>query len=363
MYPIKALRGCQISAATLTREGFGHDRKFVLLRDLEKTPPEFQHIAVTKYPTVCLFHTSIRGDTLTVSYQPPGGTSDNAKHLDIPLEPSNLQQLDKVAINMHFSPTIAYDLGQHYNQWFSDIFGFKVVLAYWGGNPRQVLGNLPGKASNVSSKPSSFISRFLRQIPLIGSALVPEDWVIAFNDVAPFLVITEESAAEVTTRLPDDVEVDITKFRANIVLKKSLSPYDEDFWGELIFGEDAKIVLTGNCGRCVSLNVDYSTGKLGTGKDGMVLKLLSKDRRVDQGCKYSPVFGRYGFASVKSQGKTLAVGDEVAVGKRNDERTRFCKCFRMDNFSYVLDTNILMQIGLDFQPDFQKHFGVRGHYN
>jgi len=325
MYPIKALRGCQISAGTLTKEGFTHDRKFVLLRDLGKTPREFQHMSVTKYPTVCLFHTSILGNTLRVSYIPPGATEDDSKHLDIPLEPPNIQKLDRVAINMHSSPTVAYDLGQHYNQWFSDIFGFDVVLAYWGGNPRHVLGNIPGKAPNISSKPKSYMSKILGQIPFIGCVLIPEGWVIAFNDVAPFLVITEESAADVTTRLPADVEVDITKFRANIVLKNSPSAYDEDFWGELVFGDDSKIILTGNCGRCTSLNIDYNTGKSGTGKDGMVLKLLSKDRRVDQGYKYSPIFGRYGFADVKSEGKMLAVGDEVVVSRRNTERTRFSK--------------------------------------
>ena len=284
-------------------------------------------MAVTKFPKVCLFHTAIQGQTLTVSYHPPGATEDEVKYLDIPLEPANAKDLEKVSVNMHDSPTVAYDLGQHYNQWFSDIFGFKVVLAYWGGNPRHVLGNLPGKPANVPSKPKSFISRILKQVPLIGSALISDDWVIAFNDVAPFLVITEESAANATTLLPDGVEVDITKFRSNIILKNSPSAYDEDFWGELIFGDDTKIILTTNCGRCTSLNIDYCTGKSGTGRDGMMLKLLNKDRRVDEGYKYSPIFGRYGFSTVKSEGKTLAVGDEVVVSKRNAERTRFCKFF------------------------------------
>jgi uncharacterized protein YcbX len=314
-----------MSSGTLTREGFTYDRKFILLRDLEKTPREFRHLSITKCSALCLFHTSIRGPILTVSYRPPGATEDAGMHLDIPLEPSDFRKLEKVSVRLHSSPTVAYDLGQRYNQWFSDILGFPVVLAYWGENPRKVLGNLPGKPTNVSPKPRSFMSRALKQIPVIGPALVSDDWVIAFNDVAPFLVITEESAAEVTTRLPDGVEVDITKFRANIILKNSPSAYDEDFWGELIFGDDKKIMLTGNCGRCTSLNIDYNTGESGTGRDGMMLKLLSKDRRVDEGYKYSPVFGRYGFASVKSEGKVLTVGDEVVVSKRNAERTRFCK--------------------------------------
>jgi uncharacterized protein YcbX len=323
VYPIKALRGCQIQTATLTREGFTHDRKFMLLRDLGK---EFQNITITKYPSVCLFHTSIQGKTVTVSYRPPGGIEDEVKRLEIPLEP-HLQRLKKIPVNMHFSPTTAFDMGQQYNEWFSDIFGVKVVLVYWGGNPRKVLGNLPERTTNVSSKPLSLISNILGRIPIIGSILYSNDWVIAFNDCAPFLVITEESTADVTKRLPDGVEMDITKFRSNIVLKKSSSAFEEDFWAELLFGEDTTMILTGNCGRCTSLNIDYHTGKSGTGRDGQVLKLLSKDRRVDQGVKYSPIFGRYGFVSTRCEGSVLAVGDEVVVSKRNQERTRFRKFF------------------------------------
>jgi hypothetical protein len=41
--------------------------------------------------------------------------------------------------------------------------------------------------------------------------------------------------------------------------------------------------------------------------------------------KYSPVFGRYGFASKGSEGTVLRVGDRVVLSKKNEERTRFCK--------------------------------------
>lgn len=328
MYPVKALRGCRVPSATLTREGFAHDRTFVLLVELEKTPREFKHMFVTEYPTVCFFHTSINGNMLTITYRPPGATEDEVKKLDIPLEPSNIDKMEKVAVDMYFSPTVAFDMGHQYNKWFSDIFGLKVVLAYWGGNPRYVLGNQPGKPSNIPSKPVSLVSKIISQIPIIGSLFHEEEWVIAFNDCAPFLVITEESAADVSTRLPDGVDVDITKFRANIILKNSSSAFVEDFWAELTFGDDTRIILTANCGRCTSLNIDYSTGKLGTGRDGAVFKLLSKDRRVDPGNKYSPVFGRYGFVSTRSEGRVLQVGDEVVVSRRNEERTKFCKSSR-----------------------------------
>jgi len=54
-----------------------------------------------------------------------------------------------------------------------------------------------------------------------------------------------------------------------------------------------------------------------------VLKLLQKDRRVDLGAKYSPVFGRYGFVGKGGEGRVVRVGEEVWVSGRNKERTKF----------------------------------------
>lgn len=52
---------------------------------------------------------------------------------------------------------------------------------------------------------------------------------------------------------------------------------------------------------------------------------MQKDRRVDQGMKWSPVFGRYCFLDQggKGEGRTVRVGDRVEVGERNGGRTRF----------------------------------------
>ncbi len=69
--------------------------------------------------------------------------------------------------------------------------------------------------------------------------------------------------------------------------------------------------------------MDYKTGKVGTSESGTILKKLQKDRRVDQGAKYSPIFGRYGFLDKMPMGTKMSVGDEVKVVKRNSERSRF----------------------------------------
>lgn len=296
----------------------------MLLKVKEETPLKLENMHISGFAAMCLFHTSIEGDTLTVKYI-PAGSKVSSHELQVPLNPPNFEKLKRVDVDMHHSPTRSYDMGEKYNSWFSELFGFKVVLAFWGGNPRPVLGNVPGWPANESPKPKTIVNKILGYVPVIGERFSGDDGVIAFNDCAPYLVITERSSINVTTRLPDDVEMDITKFRANIIVRGSPEAFDEDFWGELRFNGDSRIILTGNCGRCVSLNVDYQTGKSGTGRDGEVLKLLSKDRRVDPGMKYSPIFGRYGFASKTSEGKVLRVGDEVAVSQRNEERTRFCK--------------------------------------
>jgi uncharacterized protein YcbX len=321
----------------------------MLLKVEEESPLKLKNMHITGFAAMCLFHTSIEGNTLTVKYIPAGSTV--ASHeLQVPLEPPNFDKLRRVDVNMHHSPTRSYDMGEKYNMWFSELFGFPVILAFWGSNPRPVLGNFPGVPAKENPKPKSTVNRILSYVPVIGANLNEDDAVIAFNDCAPYLVITEKSAADVTTRLPEGFEIDITKFRANVILRGSPAAFDEDFWGELRFGDDTKLLLTGNCGRCVSLNVDYKTGKPGTGPDGSVLKLLSKDRRVDAGAKYSPIFGRYGFASKTSEGKVLMVGDAVVISLRNKERTKFCECDTPIPVGTVTNQE-LMQTGLDSPPN------------
>jgi uncharacterized protein YcbX len=129
--------------------------------------------------------------------------------------------------------------------------------------------------------------------------------------------------------------MDITKFRPNIVVASSNKRWDEDLWGEIALGPSspepyAKTILTSNCPRCISINIDFATGKPGEGATGEVLKQMQRDRRADKGSKYSPIFGRYGFlvtegGSVVGDGREIKVGDEVAVTRRNGERTTFGK--------------------------------------
>jgi uncharacterized protein YcbX len=138
IYPIKSIRGCQVPNAMLTAEGFYLDRLFMLLKDNGEIPWKLQNMHVPSFPSMCLFLTSINDDTLIVTYQPPSGSTYSADSIKIPLEPETFDNLEKIDVIMHQSPTTAFDMGQKYSKWFSERFGFKVVLAFWGGNPRPV---------------------------------------------------------------------------------------------------------------------------------------------------------------------------------------------------------------------------------
>jgi hypothetical protein len=125
-------------------------------------------------------------------------------------------------------------------------------------------------------------------------------------------------------------EMPIVPLRPNILLGSApggvLKPWVEDWWKEVKIGSGAfsslsfflpsrlpnassplvplapvasssdavcrtaTIRLTSNCVRCISLNIDYDTGKRLEGT-GLPLQVLAKDRRVDTG-SYSPVFVR-----------------------------------------------------------------------
>ncbi|KAG9688371.1 MOSC domain-containing protein, partial [Aureobasidium melanogenum] len=214
-------------------------------------------------------------------------------------------------------------MDDQYNKWLSACLGYDVVLAYLGEHERPVLMTTHQKKNQPQTGGwlSSITSKLPTSLGAIISGEAQADDTITFADCAPFLVVNETSLRDVSRRLPDGEEMDISKFRPNIIVSGAESSWEEDYWSELQTSSNVKLHLVQNCVRCVSLNVDYATGKPGEGESGKILKKLQSDRRVDKGAKYSPVFGRYAFLGKGDEGKSLSIGDEVTITQRNTERT------------------------------------------
>lgn len=210
------------------------------------------------------------------------------------------------------------------------------MLVYLGPHLRSALGNLAPSATDKNTVASnSWFPSISNAMPYLGLTKSSNHEGITFADVAPYLIVTEESLHDVSSRLANG-GMDITKFRPNIVVSGSPTAYDEDYWRGLTIatrmesgergGGKVEFTLTQNCGRCNSINIDYKTGKQGADEAGTILKKLMRDRRVDKGVKYSPIFGRYAFLNAaETSKKTISLRDEVTVSKRNEERTVFSK--------------------------------------
>jgi len=341
-YPIKSLRGISLPSLPAMYTGFPHDRRFMLYKVDEQT-----NMHVSHQTEMCLFTTAFTDNqdgvvvtyTLGHTFDKPERKVSDAK-LEVPLSPET-EGLEEVSITMHSSPCVGFDMGSKCNAWFSERFGYEVKLLYIGMNRRKVLGNMPPSVSarqneGLSGSAQTNGSSWFGSLASTASSLVGTltgskeyegvDEGISFADVAPYLIVNEKSWQNTQRRLPEGEMVEISKFRPNILVEGAEAEWEEDFWAELQIGSDAKIILTQNCSRCNSLNVDYATGKVGEGEAGKILKKLQSDRRVDMGAKWSPVFGRYGFLARVPEGKSAAeikVGDEVKIVKRNSERTRF----------------------------------------
>ena len=357
-----------------------HDRRFMFQKLSDKG--EWANMAVARETEMCLFTTHVPGSAGASEAEKgihEGGLEDlsevevrfgldhcfkePSKKLDgstitVPLHP-DVQGLglEEAKINMHNSPTTAYDMGSTYNTWFSERFGYTVRLLYIGENKRLVLGNMPPNIAGLQMEKGTRgegVENTYEKV--IGNGNVGGGWLgsltgavkgvlgggenkeneryegvdqgLTFSDIAPYLVISSKSWEDAQRRLPEGEKMDISKFRPNIIVEGADEIYEEDYWAEIQIGEKAVIVLTQNCARCNSLNVDYETGKVGVGESGKILKKLNSDRRVDLGAKWSPVFGRYGFLKRldgSEEGVRVSVGDEVKVIKKNDARTRFGK--------------------------------------
>ena len=285
------------------------------------------------------------------------GDADKVKTIRIPLVPDT-EKLESFHVNMHNSPTDAYQMDKKYSQWFTECFGYDVVFVYIGDSKRPVIFEdmqplTPDPLTAFFKKNIPFLGKYVEELMGIRQT---EQWRIKFQDCAPFLITSKTSLEDVSSRLGEGLEMDMIKFRPNIVIEGANEPWQEDYWGKIKINQKTEMIMAHNCVRCKSINLDYDTGKPGVGASGEVLKKMQKDRRIDIGAKWSPVFGRYTFwAPNAPKSQTIKVGDRVNVTKVNEGLTIWSKFSLCQNARLILTTCRLAWFGLDISHSSRSH--------
>jgi hypothetical protein len=246
---------------------------------LKKTGDGYKNMAVSAQPEMTQFSQEIDGYNTTdgvirITFRAFGDTK-NQKSMTIPLTP-NTEKLEPYTVDMHSSATPTFKMPIKYSEWFSSCFGYEVLLVYLGNNTRAVMFQdmqplEPDPLTRLIRDKVPFASGYVDRLMGLNQS---EQWRISFADCAPYLICSQTSLEDVSSRLPEGENMDITKFRPNIVVKGAFESYQEDYWGKLKINNKTEIILAHNCVRCKSINIDYKTGKPGEGASGEVIKRL-----------------------------------------------------------------------------------------
>ena len=346
---MKGLGGIKLDKATLGAQGFENDRTFCLEkihRDADGNITTWETMYSGFHLQMVLFQCIIENGSsgpdnasITITRLGPENpdpeqlsySEKNEHQIQFPLRPNvKTLGLEKVRLDLHGSATDAWDMGDEMSKWLSKYLGFETKLMYIGSGSRVVLGSGAPNGDMALAKRAPLTSPLRKYI--IPAFFKTPNETITFQDIGQYLVVTKESNDQVSSRL-DGIEMNIHKFRPNIIVSgadKPLEAYDEDYWSQLIFRTSSgnlKMEFGGTCWRCQAITNDLKTGKPAEGEEGQAWKRLAKDRRVDKGWKYGPVFGKYSYTSLKDVGRTIAVGDEAVLTRRVRERPIFGKSF------------------------------------
>jgi len=254
VYPIKSAGGVTPDEWEVDAFGLRHDRRWMVVDATGRMLSQRTH------PELALVRPSLAGETLRVDA--PGMPA-----LELPLRPSGSV---RVTVAVWDDVCRAIWTGERAARWFSDILGADCSLVYMPDD---------------SVRPAD------PQYAPVGSR-------VSFADAFPFLLLSEESLADLNRRM--DSPVPMNRFRPNLVITGG-RPYQEDAMMEFRIGALAFRVVK-PCDRCVVTTTDQATAERGSEP----LRTLARYRRRD-----GKVF--FGQNAVHQGLGRLRVGEPVLV--------------------------------------------------
>ncbi len=263
IYPVKSLRGCDVTSVEIDELGFFGDRRFLVVGR------QGEFLTQRTIPAMATVSTALSKETLTLSAEDHGSISvSRASDPHAPLMTVNVWR---------DSNLLAEDCGNEVASWLEHVLGVRCRLVRIGG-------------------------RFHR--PVTKPAAVAGD-LVSFADAAPILVASTSSLDELNNRIQarGGEPVPMNRFRPNLVIE-SCEPFTEDEWPAVRIGS----VILRNAGpseRCIMTTTDQYSGRRGAEP----LRTLATFRRTADG--NAVCFG-VNFIQQSKCG-TLHAGDLVEV--------------------------------------------------
>ena len=211
-YPIKACRGFEVDSAFVERMGLEGDRRMMVVT------PQGKFLTQREYPKLALVTPSLNEGVVTLS-------APQFDSLQVAIRTSGTSQ----PVDVWKSKGVAaIDQGDEAAEWFSSWLGTTVRLVHIADGFKRRLN--PQYA-------------------------VSEDDHTGFADGYPILITSEESLADLNSRL--ETPLTMNRFRPNIVVK-GCDPYAEDTWNQIQIG-DVKLAIVKPCARCLVTTIDKET--------------------------------------------------------------------------------------------------------
>jgi uncharacterized protein len=263
IYPVKSCGGLSLSEGRIGRMGLERDRQWMFVDDsgmfvAQRNGDSGLGAAVS---TMCLIRTGFDGDMLQL-------TAPEMPPLRVPIAGSDGPRRSVRVWNSH---TEGADQGEAAAEWATSYLGRE----------------RPGRYRLVRMPDAGI------RTAKIGTS------ELAYGDAYPFLIISEESLADLNARLASPLPMD--RFRPNIVLR-GCKPYEEDRLDRVRIGGVAFQGMT-LCVRCPITTTNQQTGE--RGKEP--LRTLATYRRSPGGVIFGRNFNHAGEGIVR-------IGDAVTLG-------------------------------------------------
>eukprot|EP00117_Sycon_ciliatum_P011237 scpid55228/ scgid12805/ MOSC domain-containing protein 1, mitochondrial; Mitochondrial amidoxime reducing component 1; Moco sulfurase C-terminal domain-containing protein 1; Molybdenum cofactor sulfurase C-terminal domain-containing protein 1 len=291
VYPLKSCRSVQLEEGMCLKQGFEYDRRWVVVNMESSMKPEgVAGVAVTM--ANCPKLAQIQPQIGHSSPRTPGKDKEVTLTLcaegmpDITMSTSQMLQGRTDAV---YSPRVscqAYDCGDNASQWLCSFLERPSLRLYYMAT---------GQAGRVMSRDAKW-----------GSLAKAGD-VASFASFTPYLVCTEQSLKDISSRMECNLEIE--RFRPNIVVDcPGMEPYAEDSWQRFSLGS-VEFRFVKACGRCPIIMQDPSTGK--SNARGLLPKLREfRLNHTDERHGNAPIFGLQVAADTEGM---ISVNDVLTV--------------------------------------------------